>query len=154
MNPSTMREVIARLNAAKCRQDVPAAAPWLHPEIVLETPAFHSTVSGKDACVRALMRFFTLFPDYEFEIERDRVDGDTLVCWGTVRMTWTGSALGVVPNGRRTEMRAISEFRFRDGLVCGERFVYDLSELCAQSGVSTDVVRRRVFGAAWEGEAA
>jgi hypothetical protein len=38
------------------------------------------------------------------------------------------------------------EFSFRDGLIARERFFFDLSELCAQSGVSTDAVRATLFG--------
>ncbi|OAF10196.1 hypothetical protein AYJ54_10920 [Bradyrhizobium centrolobii] len=33
-----------------------------------------------------------------------------------------------------------------DDRIVRERFVFDLSELCAQSGVSTDAVRRKLFG--------
>jgi hypothetical protein len=39
-------------------------------------------------------------------------------------------------------------------LIAGERFFFDLSALCAQSGVSTDAVRRRVFGDATARETA
>jgi hypothetical protein len=35
---------------------------------------------------------------------------------------------------------------FRDNRIARERFFFDLSELCAQSGVSTDAVRRKIFG--------
>ena len=38
------------------------------------------------------------------------------------------------------------QFAFKDGLIAGERFVFDLAELCAQSGVSTDTVRQKLFG--------
>jgi hypothetical protein len=38
------------------------------------------------------------------------------------------------------------QFAFREDLITGERFAFDLSELCAQSGVSTDAVRRKLFG--------
>jgi hypothetical protein len=39
------------------------------------------------------------------------------------------------------------QFTFSDELIASERFFFDLSELCAQSGVSTDAVRRKLFGA-------
>jgi hypothetical protein len=45
------------------------------------------------------------------------------------------------------ELPVFIQFTFRDGLIAGERFFFDLSELCAQSGVSTDAVRQRLFGA-------
>jgi hypothetical protein len=40
------------------------------------------------------------------------------------------------------------QFAFKDDLIVHERFFFDLSELCAQLGVSTDAVRNRIFGAA------
>src|SRR6516225_7274233 len=54
---------------------------------------------------------------------------------------------GVVPNGRRAELPVFIQFTFKDDLIASERFFFDLSELCAQSGVSTDVVRQKLFGA-------
>ena len=37
-------------------------------------------------------------------------------------------------------------FAFKDDRIADERFFFDLSELCAQSGVSADAVRRKIFG--------
>jgi predicted ester cyclase len=71
---------------------------------------------------------------------------DTLVCWGRVQMTMTGDRFGVVPNGRRATLPVFIQFAFKDDLIAHERFFFDLSELCAQSGVSTDAVRRKIFG--------
>ena len=73
---------------------------------------------------------------------------DTLICWGRVRMTMTGDRFGVVPNGRRAELPVFIQFAFKDDRIVHERFVFDLAELCAQSGVSTDAVRRKLFGVA------
>lgn len=58
----------------------------------------------------------------------------------------TGDRFGIVPNGRRAELPVFIAFGFRDDKIAHERFVFDLSELCAQSGVSTDAVRRKLFG--------
>ncbi|QWG16835.1 ester cyclase [Bradyrhizobium sediminis] len=58
----------------------------------------------------------------------------------------TGDRFGVVPNGRRAELPVFIQFAFEDDLIAGERFFLDLSALCAQSGVSTDAVRRKLFG--------
>jgi hypothetical protein len=62
-------------------------------------------------------------------------------------MTMTGGRFGVVPNGRRAELPVFIQFTFSDELIASERFFFDLSELCAQSGVSTDAVRQRRPGA-------
>ena len=141
-----MFQLAHALAAAKSRQDVPAALRLLHRDMVLEAPALGATARGLAASEKALTRFFTSFPDYEITLDGHAGDGESLICWGTGRMTMTGTRFGVVPNGRRAELPVFIQFTFRDGLIAGERFFFDLSELCAQSGVSTDAVRRRLFG--------
>ena len=143
-----MFELAQQLAVAKSRQDVPAALKVLHEEMLLETPAFGSRAQGLVENERILLRFFKSFPDYEVVLEGHASTNDTLICWGRVRMTMTGDRFGVVPNGRRAELPVFIQFAFRDDRIVHERFVFDLAELCAQSGVSTDSVRRNLFGAA------
>ena len=140
-----MVELAQALAAAKSRQDVPAAVRLFHRDMVLEAPAFGMTARGLAENERALARFFTAFPDYEVALQGHASDGETLTCWGSVRMTMTGDRFGVVPNGNRAELPVFIQFAFRDDLIAAERFFFDLSALCSQSGVSTDAVRRRVF---------
>jgi hypothetical protein len=65
-------------------------------------------------------------------------------------MTMTGDRFGVKPNGRRAVLPVFIKFAFKDDLIASERFFFDLSELCAQSGVSADAVRGTLFGVAAE----
>ena len=58
----------------------------------------------------------------------------------------TGDRFGVVPNGRCAELPVFIQFAFRNDRIASERFFFDLSALCAQSGVSTDAVRAELFG--------
>jgi predicted ester cyclase len=95
---------------------------------------------------RTLQRFFGSFPDYHVDLQGHASNEETLVCWGTAHMTMTGDSYGVTPNGRRAELPVFIEFAFTDGRIARERFFFDLSALCAQSGVSTDAVRRKLFG--------
>ncbi|MGP4104793.1 ester cyclase [Nonomuraea sp. KM90] len=148
MDADRMLELAQALAAAKSRQDVPAALALLHPEMVLENPAFGTTARGPAENEEALRRFFAAFPDYDVALQGHAANRDALVCWGTVRMTMTGDRFGVVPDGRRAELPVFIQFTFTDDLIASERFFFDLSELCAQSGVSTDAVRRKLFGAA------
>ncbi|WP_296357749.1 ester cyclase [Ramlibacter sp.] len=90
--------------------------------------------------------FFAAFPDYQVVLDGHAGNGETLVCWGKVSMTMTGERYGVVPGGRRATLPVFIAFTFRDGLIASERFFFDLSELCAQSGVSTGAVRHKLFG--------
>lgn len=146
MHSDRMFELAQALATAKSQQDVPAAVRLLHEDMVLETPAFGTTARGIAENEKVLRRFFRAFPDYAVALHGHASNDDTLICWGTVRMTMTGDRFGVAPNGRRAELPVFIEFSFKDDLIARERFFFDLSELCAQSGVSTDVVRTTLFG--------
>ncbi|MDA3644685.1 ester cyclase [Saccharopolyspora indica] len=146
MNDARKMELAQALAAAKNRQDVPAALRLLHRDMVLRTPAFGTAARGVAANEKALTRFFTSFPDYEVDLAGHATGGGTLVCWGTARMTMTGDRFGVRPNGERAELPVHIRFEFADDLIASEVFSFDLAELCAQSGVSTDTVRRTLFG--------
>jgi predicted ester cyclase len=146
VNDDERLALVRALAVAKGHQDVPAAMRLLHENMLLESPAFGTRAHGRPANERALTRFFESFPDYEVTLDGHAGNDDALVCWGTARMTMTGGRFGVVPNGRRAELPVFLQFAFQDDLIAGERFFFDLSVLCAQSGVSTDAVRRHLFG--------
>ncbi len=52
----------------------------------------------------------------------------------------TGGRFGATPNGNRAELPVFIQFTFSDDLIASERFVFDLSVLCAPVG---GVDRRR-----------
>lgn len=147
MNPGRMFALAQALAEAKGRQDVQAAMKLLHPEMLLEAPAFGTRVQGHAQVEETLKRFFLTFPDYSISFENHAHNGSALVCWGTARMTMTGNRFGVRPNGRQAELPVFIEFGFKSDLIASELFFFDLSALCAQSGVSTDAVRQKLFGA-------
>jgi predicted ester cyclase len=144
MNSHRMFELAQALAVAKSRQDVPAALKLFHQDMLLECPALGTTARGLAENEKALTRFFTSFPDYNVVLHGHAHNDDTLICWGTVQMTMTGDRFGVIPNGRRAELAVFIQFAFKDDVIAGERFFFDLSALCSQSGVSTDAVRQRV----------
>jgi predicted ester cyclase len=146
MDGSRMFELAKALAAAKSRQNVSAAMTLFHEDMVLECPAFGTRVQGLIANKEVLIRFFETFPDYHVVLHGHASNGEALTCWGIAQMTMTADRFGVIPNGRRTALPVFIQFTFKDDLIASERFVFDLSELCAQSGVSTDAVRRKLFG--------
>jgi predicted ester cyclase len=147
MTSNSMMDLAQALAAAKSRQDIPAAMKLFHKDMLLES-SFGTSARGLAANKAALETFFTNFPDYNVILEGHASNGETLVCWGIAQMTMTGGRFGAVPNGRRAELPVFIQFSFKDGLIASERFFFDLSELCAQSGVPTDTVRQKLFGAA------
>jgi len=148
MESQRMFQLAQALAVAKSRQDIPAALKLLHADMVLENPAFGTTARGIAENEKALTRFFASFPDYHVQLEGHAAGDGTLVCWGEVLMTLTGDRFGVAPNGRRARLPVFIQFEFRDDLIARERFFFDLSALCAQSGISTDAVRQKLFGVA------
>lgn len=145
MDGDQMFALAQALAEAKSRQDVPAAMELLHEDMVLEAPAFGTVAQGATENEQVLSAFFTSFPDYHVVLDDHANNEATLICWGTAHMTMTGERFGVTPNGRRAELPVFIKFAFKDGLIARERFFFDLSALCAQSGVSTDAVRRKLF---------
>ena len=141
MEIERMFELVTALGRAKSAQDVTEAMKVQHSEMELRSPAFGFVVQGHQANTEALTRFFHWFPDYKVEIEGHASDDSTLTIWGRVQMTWTGDHLGVTPNGEMADLPAFMQFAFKDDLILSELFFIDLAELCAQSGVSIDVVR-------------
>ncbi len=146
MDADRMFELAEGLAVAKSRHDIAAALTFLDKDMVLESPAFGTLARGHAENEAALARFFKSFPDYNVVLHGHADNGETLICWGTVRMTMTGDRLGATPNGRRAEVPVFIQFTFRNNLIASERFFFDLSALCAQSGVSTDEVRGKLFG--------
>lgn len=146
MDGERMFELAQALAVAKSRQSVEAALELCHEDMLLETPAFGTVARGLAENERALVRFFKSFPDYAVVLAGKASNEDTLICWGTAQMTMTGDRFGVTPNGQQAELPIFIEFSFKDDLIAAERFFFDLSSLCAQSGVSTDAVRRTLFG--------
>jgi predicted ester cyclase len=144
MDQDRMFALAQALADAKSRQDVAAASRLLHADMLLHTPAFGTCARGLVENVQVLERFFSNFPDYEVELQGRAGNADSLVCWGRVRMTMTGERFGVTPNGKRADLPVFIRFTFADDLIASEYFFFDLSELCAQSGVSTDAVRRKL----------
>lgn len=146
MDSQRMFELAQSLAVAKSRQDTPAALKLLHRDMLLESPAFGTAARGLAENEKTLTRFFASFPDYSVSLQGHASDGEALICWGTARMTLTGDRFGATPNGQRAELPVFIRFGFRDGLIASEYFFFDLSALCAQSGLSTDAVRHKLFG--------
>jgi len=145
MDGKRMFELAQTLAVAKSRRDVPAAMKLFHDDMVLESLAFGTRAEGLTANAQVLTRFFESFPDYNVVLQGHADNDESLICWGIAQMTMTGDRFGVAPNGRRAELPVFIQFTFRNDLIVSERFFFDLSALCAQSGVSTDAVRRTLF---------
>jgi hypothetical protein len=118
----------------------------LDKDIVFEAPAFGTRSRGLAQNQATLAKFLGHFPDYNVELEDHASNGETLICWGTARMTMTGDRFASFLTGGARSCRSSFSSNSKNDLIARELFFFDLSALCAQSGVSTGAVRRKLFG--------
>jgi hypothetical protein len=95
------------------------------------------TRDAKDRVEAALAKFLGTFPTTTLSWRITRARAKPSFAEGPYR--WT-------PNGPRAQLPVFIHFEFKNDLIARELFFFDPSALCAQSGVSTDAVRRKLFG--------
>ncbi len=67
--------------------------------------ALPGTPPGVAGQAALMQRLWTAFPDARFAIEHMAVDGETVICIGTMTGTHQGELLGMAPSGRQVEWR-------------------------------------------------
>jgi predicted ester cyclase len=74
--------------------------------------ALPGTPPGPAGQAVVLQRLWTALPDARFEITGLALDGDVVICVGTMSGTHEGELLGVPASGRRVEWRMCHLMRF------------------------------------------
>ena len=108
---------------------------------MLEQPSLGVRNQGRAALRPSLELFAKVFPDYEREFEGSAFDGNTLVSWGTARVTLTGEFNGYKPNGTRAAVMTFIVYKFADDKIVYEGHHWDLASLCHQSGIPVEAVK-------------
>ena len=67
--------------------------------------ALPGTPPGPEGQAQTMQALWTAFPDARFTIEHLALDGDTVICVGTMEGTHEGELLGQAPSGRRVQWR-------------------------------------------------
>ena len=67
--------------------------------------ALPGTPPGREGQAEVMKRLWTAFPDARFTIEHLAMDGDTVICIGTMEGTHEGELLGMAASGRRVQWR-------------------------------------------------
>ncbi|HEX2174219.1 MAG TPA: ester cyclase [Dehalococcoidia bacterium] len=107
-------------------------------DCVFEDRALGRTYHGREGA-RAYYRLWwdafgvTVMPSGARHVTTDGV----LISEAGYRGAHRGEFLGIPPTGRDIELRFVVFVTFRDGLMSGERFYYDLTGLLRQLGVTT-----------------
>ena len=97
--------------------------------------ALPGTPPGPAGQAAVLERLWAALPDARFEITHLAVDGDVVICVGTMSGTHAGALLGVPGSGRRVEWRMCHLMRFdSDGRAIEHSAIRDDLGLMRQMG--------------------
>lgn len=139
-SPATMEAVVAAYAQAKSGADVDAALALCSDDFRLETVALNTCARGADEARAQLGIFFTAFPDYAVTLEGVAAGDATMAAWGRARLSFKGPLLEIPPTGRTAELPIFCVFTFAGARLASERFVFDLADLCAQTGLPLELL--------------
>ena len=135
MTPDEMLAVHREHRAAGDRHDFEAVMATLTPDCFLEQVSLGLRSDGKDDATRAYEEWFGAFPDLGPIPEGIAFGDDVLVAYGQLHGTMTGPWLGLAATGREFTVPLVNIVPFKDGLVRGERILYDAAMFVEQVGL-------------------
>lgn len=109
----------------------------LHPECDFEDVAMGRIYHGRAGAEEYYRRWWTAFDLKVKGKKRHFTEEGRIIAETSYFGTHVGDFFGVAPTGRPIEMRLAVIIGFRDGLMDGERFYYDLASLLRQLGVTS-----------------
>lgn len=125
----------ARRQQAWNRLDAVALAADYTDDATVESPLAGGSATGREAIEKVYETYFAAFPDFKLEQEMLLIDGDTAAQMVRVSGTDNGGFMGMAPTRRKISFRCGLFHTFRDGLIAGERRVYDFTGVLIQVGL-------------------
>jgi hypothetical protein len=141
MTPDEMLAVYQRHRAAEEARDYPAVMETLTDDCFLEHVSLALRSEGKSDATRGYEELFGAFPDLGPIPGGIAYGDDVLVAFGELHGTMQGPWLGLAPTGREFTIPLVNIVPFRDGLMAGERLLYDAATLCDQAGLDVMALR-------------
>lgn len=127
---------------AELAHDSARAASTYHPDGTYRHIPTGLFFKGREAVKLQYAMSYVSFPDQSFDVEREVLDGDTLMHWGTLKGTVKGAFLGLPPTGKPIALPFAAAIEFRDGAMSGETVWYDMLTLCEQTGYPLEAVQK------------
>jgi steroid delta-isomerase-like uncharacterized protein len=119
---------------AERRHDVESTLATLHPDCHFDDQPLGWQLNGRDGARQHYELWWSAFhADLEAGTLRWLTD-DLAIGEAAVIGRHVGSFAGLAPTGRGVRVPFVVFVEFRDGLLSGERFVYDLNGVLAQLG--------------------
>lgn len=133
---SDLSTLVRRHLAAENSHDLARTLATLHPDCVFRDHATGQTWRGHEGASAHYLHWWRTF---EVSVERGPEQqafwaADVYVAQATWRGRHVGAFLGIPPTGRPLVQPFTVFVRFKDGLMAGEEFFYDLASLLHQLG--------------------
>jgi len=141
MGPDEMKALFQAHRDAEARRDYDAVLATFSDDCYLETVAFGTRTTGREAVRAAYVAYFTAFPDLAPDDEDYAFAEHALVTWGHLHGTSGGEWLGVAPSGGKFRVPFTNVTTFSDDRMVGESIYFDLATLCDQAGLPLDELR-------------
>ena len=125
---------LARHLAAERRFDMEATLATLHPLCRFVDEPLKLRFDGRDGARRHYELWWSGLGTRPENGRLHWVDDDLAIAEATFEGTHGGRFAGIEPTGLPVHLPFVVFVSFRDGLLVGERFVYDLNELLRQLG--------------------
>ncbi|MCW5643008.1 MAG: ester cyclase [Rhodoferax sp.] len=134
-------QLVARHLAAENAHQMEETLATLHPDCVFEDVALEQTFHGRAG---ARDHYATWWSAFDVQVQGERrylgTDG-TMIAEARYIGRHVGDFYGIAASGKPIDLRLAVIIGFREGLMNGERFYYDLGGLLRQIGAHTEQLR-------------
>src|SRR6476620_9111729 len=134
---SVNKECVARHLAAENAQDMEGTLATLHPDCVFEDLPLNKTYHGIDGARQYYKELWSAFDVTVVSRQRHWSTEGNLIAETTFVGPQRSEFLGVPARGQVIRLPLVVIVTFRDRLMAGERFYYDLVDLMRQIGGQT-----------------
>lgn len=134
MLPEAHRAIVSRHLAAENAHQLEETLATLTEDCVFEDLALGRVYHGRAGAAEYYHLWWNAFGVEVVGGTRYVTTDGTLISEAGYRGVHRGEFLGIAPTGRPIELRFVVIIGFRDGLMAGERFYYDLAGLLRQIG--------------------
>jgi steroid delta-isomerase-like uncharacterized protein len=107
----------------------------LHPQYVNHSPGSPDLPCGRDGVALVVQALRRGMPDLQYDIDEMVVGEDAVAVRATMTGTHNGDLFGMMPTGRRVEVKQMTFERFLDGRIIAHHRLTDELSLLRQLGV-------------------
>jgi hypothetical protein len=119
---------------AEAAHDLDGTLATVHPDALFEDQPVGLVLNGRSAVARHYQLWWNAFGLHTDGGSLHWVADDLVIGEADFVGAHTGRFLGIAPTGRTIRFPFMVVVRFRDGLLSGEKFFYDLNSIMAQIG--------------------